>query len=70
MNRIATDQHERVSTVWYSQEIQQLIDMMLEKLPEDRPTAEELIARVEFLMPNEDKSFINLDFASRQRMLS
>ena len=41
--------------------MQQLIDMMLEKQPENRPTAEALVARVGELMPNEDKSRIMLN---------
>ena len=28
LNRIATEQHSRVSTVWYTQELKQLIDMI------------------------------------------
>ena len=38
--------------------------MMLEKQPENRPTAEELVARVDYLLPNEDKSKIKMNLAS------
>ena len=40
-----------------------MVDKMLEKQPENRVTAEELIAWVEQLLPNEDKSKIKLDLS-------
>ena len=40
-----------------------MVDKMLEKQPENRVTAEALIAWVEQLLPNEDKSKIKLDLS-------
>ena len=63
MDRIRTVLHPEIPSDIYSEEMSKMVDKMLEKQPENRVTAEELIAWVEQLLPNEDKSRIKLDLS-------
>ena len=59
--------------MWYTQELQEIIDLMLHKVPDCRPSAEELILKVQSLVSAEDlRANIKLNFnlSEGQRTLS
>ena len=73
LNRIAEKQQERIPDMWYTRELQELIDQMLHKVPDCRPSAEELIFKVRSLVSAEDlQANIKLNFnrSAGQRALS
>ena len=59
--------------MWYTQELQDIIDLMLHKVPDCRPSAEELIYKVQSLLPAEDLQTnikLNYNLYAGQRTLS
>ena len=73
LNRIAETQQERIPDMWYTQELQDIIDLMLHKVPDCRPSAEELIYKVQSLVPAEDLQAnikLNFNLSAGQRTLS
>ena len=53
MERVCQEAHEPVPAV-NGLDLRWLIDAMLSKNPDDRPSADEIVERVRQLLPNED----------------
>lgn len=72
IRRIKTERHSALPADVYDEGMREMVDKMLEKDPDDRPSAEDLIEMVAELLPNEenDRLRINLDLGPNRQQQS